>query len=51
MYIPVLNSFAVVNVADILNTKIMLYVTLMDVLMIDWVLSVFLDHLYLTNPR
>ena len=46
MYIQILNSFAVVNVVDILNTKMVLYATLRDVLMIDWVLSVFLIHVF-----
>jgi len=32
----------VVNVVDILNTKLVLYNTLRDALMTDWVLSVFL---------
>jgi len=36
-------------VVDILNTKIVLYDTLRDVLMIDWVSSVFLNHVYLSN--
>jgi len=36
----------VVNVVNILNINIMLFVTLRDVLMIDWVLSVFLIHAF-----
>jgi len=36
----------VVNVVDILNTKVLLYATLRDVLMIDLVLSVFLNHIF-----
>ena len=47
-YIPVCSSFAVVNVVNILNTNIRLFITLRDVLMIDWVLSVFLIHKFLT---
>jgi len=46
MYIQILNSFAVVNVVDISNSKMVLYATLTDVLMIDWVLSVFLIHIF-----
>jgi len=49
MYIQVLNSFAVVNVVGILNTKVVLYNTLRDVLMTDWVLSVFLIHIFLSD--
>ena len=48
-YIPVCSSFAVVNVVNILNISIMLLVTLRDVLMIDWVLSVFLIHTFVCN--
>jgi len=51
MFIQILNSFAVVNVVNIINTKMMLFNTLRDVLMIDWVLSVFLNHVYLSNHR
>jgi len=36
----------VVNVVNILNINIMLFVTLRDVLTIDWVLSVFLIHTF-----
>jgi len=39
----------VVNVVNILNINIMLFVTLRDVLMIDWVLSVFLIHTRVCN--
>jgi len=46
-YIPVCSSFAVVNVVNILNINIMLFVTLTDVLMIDWVLSVCLIHTFI----
>jgi len=46
-YIPICSSFAVVNVVNILNINIMLLVTLRDVVMIDWVLSVFLIHMFL----
>ena len=49
MYIQVLNSFAGVNVVDIINTKMMLLNTLRDVLMIDWVLSVFLNNVYMSK--
>jgi len=51
LYIQILNSSAVVNVVDILNTKLTLYNTLRNVLMTDWVLSVFLNHVYLSNYR
>jgi len=49
--LPITNSFAVVNVVNILSTKMMLYNTLRDVLMTDWVLSVFLNHVYLSNHK
>jgi len=48
-YIPVCSSFAVANVVNILKINIMLLVTLRDVLMIDWVLSVFLIHTFVCN--
>ena len=35
-----------VNVVNILNINIMLFITLRDVLTIDWVLSVFLIHTF-----
>jgi len=47
----VCSSFAVVNVVNILNINIMLFVTLRDVLMTDWVLSVFLIHTFVCNYR
>jgi len=36
-------------VVNILNANIMLHVTLREVLITDWVLSVFLNHTFVSN--